>query len=521
MAVPSALPQIPFDRYIYDTAVLVNPADLHGGIWDFIGDYDYALADLYNQTNGIFGTGCQISANASGPSPMRFAVSAGRGRCLSALKTVQLVTPGIIGQPPVDFNFTIPDGSSIPGGQSRIDIVGLQYSWTLYTDADGFNHQVDTTTIVTVQGTPGVSPVAPVFPNNQYTEIGQLTIHSGDTTASQATIDNTKRNTFKDVLTLAQGFPSGFIGITGASTAPPTWALCDGGSDDPTLQPALFAAIGYNFGHGAGNFFKRPLIVDGMVIGAGNTYSVGGSYGASTVTLDIAHIPSHAHTDSGHTHVLTDPQHNHTQNSHGHGFTDPQHSHGITDAGHNHTQVAHTHTVTDPTHNHAQNSHSHSFSDPGHTHLSSLTDNGHTHGVQTTGANSNLTGYARIDGGPPGTGAGSLLISTGSSNQTPMSLTNASAGTGASVGSVTGTNGASSTSITNGNTTATNNGNTTGVSVNSALTGASVNNTTATNVAASTGLSVNNGAAAIGATGGGTPFSIIPPVVGATYIIKY
>lgn len=158
MAVPSALPQVPFDRYIYDTAVLVNPADLHGGIWDFIGDYDYALADLYNQTNGIFGTGCQISANASGPSPMRFAVSAGRGRCLSALKTVQLVTPGIIGQPPVDFNFTIPDGSSIPGGQSRIDIVGLQYSWTLYTDADGFNHQVDTTTIVTVQGTPGVSP---------------------------------------------------------------------------------------------------------------------------------------------------------------------------------------------------------------------------------------------------------------------------------------------------------------------------------------------------------------------------
>lgn len=66
----------------------------------------------------------------------------------------------------------------------------------------------------------------------------------------------------------------------------------------------------------------------------------------------------HNHTDSGHSHGITDPQHWHlfdTNTNHSHGITDPSHDHVIDDPGHNHvsTDAGHSHAITDPNHFHA------------------------------------------------------------------------------------------------------------------------------------------------------------------------
>ena len=82
--------------------------------------------------------------------------------------------------------------------------------------------------------------------------------------------------------------PSGGIILWSGSVAsiPSGWLLCDGTSGTPNLQ-------------------------DRFVVGAGSTYAVGATGGASTVTLAEANIPAHAHTFSAttssggsHTHNL-------------------------------------------------------------------------------------------------------------------------------------------------------------------------------------------------------------------------
>ncbi|MEX3763137.1 hypothetical protein [Paraburkholderia phenoliruptrix] len=97
--------------------------------------------------------------------------------------------------------------------------------------------------------------------------------------------------------------PIGFIGMwSGAANAiPQNWALCNGLNGTPNLQ-------------------------DKFVIGAGNTYAVGATGGAATVTLGIPNLPAHNHG-------VTDP-------GHIHGINDPGHSHGVNDPGHAHTPPA-------------------------------------------------------------------------------------------------------------------------------------------------------------------------------------
>lgn len=459
MTTPSAPLQAAFDRYLYDTAVLVNPADLHGGIWNFITDYDWVIADMVNHLNGVFGSGMQVTATSTGPSPMKFSVSTGRGRAMGGLTSVSLFQTGVIGQP-TSFDINLVNGAGIPGGQSRIDVVCAQYSWTLYTDSDGFNHQVDTTAVVVVQGTAGVSPVPPALPDSTYVGLANVTVHSGDTTSSQASIDNTARNTFSNLQAAQTAVPTGTILATGGGSADPGFLLCDGSTYASTTYQALFNRIGYTFGGSGGNFkvpkFNNgsfPLGVDGV------TYLLGGTGGAASHTLAISEIPSHVHADSGHTH-------------------------GTTDAGHNHTQNSHTHTVTDAGHNHTQNAHNHGITDPGHTHV--VSDPGHSHPITTdNGGGNGLTAHASAGSDPGGS----------SSNSVVTNVTINSATTG----------------ISAANTTPTNQSNTTGVSNNA---------TTPTNQSATTGLTVNSGSAVIGATGGGMSFSLLPPWVGVNYQIK-
>lgn len=90
--------------------------------------------------------------------------------------------------------------------------------------------------------------------------------------------------------------PSGLISMWSGSiaTIPSGWILCNGANGTPDLR-------------------------NRFVVGAGDTYSVGATGGATTQSLSTANLPAHTHTISGtsgaagsHTHSINDPGHAHT-----------------------------------------------------------------------------------------------------------------------------------------------------------------------------------------------------------------
>ncbi|KVH29603.1 hypothetical protein [Burkholderia cepacia] len=82
-----------------------------------------------------------------------------------------------------------------------------------------------------------------------------------------------------------------------ASNIPENWALCNGSNGTPNLE-------------------------DKFVVGAGGSYAVGATGGATSATLSVANLPPHNHgvTDTGHSHGVS-------QTPHGHGVNDAGHSH--------------------------------------------------------------------------------------------------------------------------------------------------------------------------------------------------
>ena len=90
------------------------------------------------------------------------------------------------------------------------------------------------------------------------------------------------------------GVPTGGIIMWSGATnnIPSGWALCDGNNSTPDLR-------------------------DRFVVGAGNSYNVGVTGGADSVSLSESQIPSHTHSFSGsssHSHGINDPGHTHTMN---------------------------------------------------------------------------------------------------------------------------------------------------------------------------------------------------------------
>lgn len=119
-------------------------------------------------------------------------------------------------------------------------------------------------------------------------------------------IKNVLKNTFPNLSApvtatpdqLNNPVPVGFIGMwSGAVNAIPSgWALCNGTNGTPDLR-------------------------DRFIVGAGNTYAVGNTGGAASVTLSESQIPGHTHVISAttgaagaHTHsaTVTDPGHVHS-----------------------------------------------------------------------------------------------------------------------------------------------------------------------------------------------------------------
>jgi microcystin-dependent protein len=81
--------------------------------------------------------------------------------------------------------------------------------------------------------------------------------------------------------------PAGLISMWSGSigSIPSGWYLCDGSNGTPNLT-------------------------DRFVIGAGSSYAVNGTGGATSVTLVTANMPAHTHTAT-----VTDPGHTHTSNA--------------------------------------------------------------------------------------------------------------------------------------------------------------------------------------------------------------
>jgi len=92
-----------------------------------------------------------------------------------------------------------------------------------------------------------------------------------------------------DIVSAVPTFVPGMIMMWSGSTAtiPTGWLLCNGSSGTPDLR-------------------------DRMVIGAGSTYAVAATGGASTTTISSANLPSHTHTYSGTTSGQS-VTHNHSQ----------------------------------------------------------------------------------------------------------------------------------------------------------------------------------------------------------------
>jgi microcystin-dependent protein len=83
--------------------------------------------------------------------------------------------------------------------------------------------------------------------------------------------------------------PAGLISMWSGSigSIPAGWYLCDGSNGTPNLT-------------------------DRFVVGAGSTYAVNGTGGATSVTLTTNNLPAHTHTATS---VVTDPTHQHNVGS--------------------------------------------------------------------------------------------------------------------------------------------------------------------------------------------------------------
>lgn len=114
-----------------------------------------------------------------------------------------------------------------------------------------------------------------------------------------------------DALELVVGGLGGFTPVGGIilwsgsiGAIPTNWALCDGTGDTPNLT-------------------------DRFVVGAGNSYSVGDTGGADSVTLTTAQMPSHVHTMGTHSHGSGTLDTGNQSASHTHSLGNDSHSHSM------------------------------------------------------------------------------------------------------------------------------------------------------------------------------------------------
>jgi hypothetical protein len=88
---------------------------------------------------------------------------------------------------------------------------------------------------------------------------------------------------------------------------------------------------GWHFCNGANG---TPDLRNRFIAGAGSTYALGSSGGATSYAIAVGNLPAHNHVVN-----ISDPTHTHgiNQAPHGHSISDPGHAHAVSDPGHGHT----------------------------------------------------------------------------------------------------------------------------------------------------------------------------------------
>lgn len=99
-----------------------------------------------------------------------------------------------------------------------------------------------------------------------------------------------------------------FVSMVGAifpvawGEIPDNFLICDGGLYDREDYPALYAILDSAFIVDADSFLV-PDLSGRVAVGESADFPIGDTGGEAEHTLDVSEMPSHAHTDIGHTHV--------------------------------------------------------------------------------------------------------------------------------------------------------------------------------------------------------------------------
>jgi microcystin-dependent protein len=230
--------------------------------------------------------------------------------------------------PTIDKTYTVHNNTT--GGQAiRVKttagtgiVVPSGKKMVLYVDGTNVIEQVDYITALTV-GTLSISSILPVASGG--TGLGSLTANNvilGNGTSvpnfvAPSTNGNvlTSNGTTWTSAAIPTPFITGMIMLWSGSIAsiPSGWALCNGSGGTPDLR-------------------------DRFVVGAGSSYAVNATGGATTVTLSTANMPAHTHSiagsgttsnqSNGHTHTYSGTTSGQSQtHTHSISVSDPGHRH--------------------------------------------------------------------------------------------------------------------------------------------------------------------------------------------------
>ncbi len=98
--------------------------------------------------------------------------------------------------------------------------------------------------------------------------------------------------------------PAGTVAAFAGTSMPAGWLPCDGSTVSPALYPALFAAIGTQYGGDGTGTFVLPDLRGRTLLGVGQgggltTRALGDTGGEEQHTLTVAQMPAHTHREQG------------------------------------------------------------------------------------------------------------------------------------------------------------------------------------------------------------------------------